>query len=1037
MRKTLKKTTLPIIVFAILCIVSFALFFAIPTTRVAADGFGVMTGDGYKTSYSVNQEIDIVQGKITYEGTDYENIKGVVTTPSGKVVRVSSLILSEPGVYKVEYATTVNGSLGKKNVYYVVTFSVAESIYSFDTDLSSFTYDYDKSGYNMEGFVEGEENAKKGLTINIKSGDTFHYNQPINFNNLGASDRFITWTLLPMVQGAYDVLSFKVKLTDCYDPTNYIYINMATGYKSFGVDYEGVTYNGAYSSANSNGHSYSNGAGNYQTFYFNGKETAHELNQGHDYTHSKVWLGLTFDHGERILSTYNIGTSPSTVRAVSDFDDLAVYTNAWGGFTTGEAFLSIIPSDYMGASCRMFISQLAGLDDLAPVDIVDNGAPILTVDYGNFDPTNIPSAFVGCEYPIFPVSAFDIFSDCTIETLVYKDYYNEDLRTVVNFTGDSFVPQSSGLYTIVYKATDLMGNVSESYVNINCEAEKTIAISLDNTGKKACAVGETISVDGYEITGAFGTPSVLITATFGSETIVVKNGEFVPTQQGTYVVKYLVKDFSGQSIEVSYEVVTTIIDGPVLTPARNFEKYYIAGYKYNLPVVTAYDYKANQEIAVSTFVVENGVEREVTSGFVPVMTNDGTATVYYQAGDVKSPSYDIKIVNVKLASDDGIIDFSKYFILEDAKAAVKAKHVEFRSNEGVSSFSGEFVRPVLVRNFSIQFSTLTSNSTLGSINFTLTDAYDSNISISFGMKVVDGGLVYVYNGEETIVPIDNPLVSSQNNPYVFNYTDLDCYFTDNYKVKRTYTVDNNGNPFNGFPSGYAMLSFEVDGIGSIPAVLNILNINQQVFNATTTKDEVSPYIYTESYETRLNLNSIITLPDIIVYDVLDPQVQVTVSVTTLNLTNMRTEYVKDVTGRTLRDVPYSKEIKIQLSKFANYFISFIAKDSTAPAREKNIVIAVRDNIAPEITLEKNPSVSGSNIRIPKASAVDNIDGDVEVLVYVEDPNGWLNTLNPTTNKRIQLGDTMKVTLKGTYRVIFLARDAAGNFNYTIKTVTVK
>ena len=415
----------------------------------------------------------------------------------------------------------------------------------------------------------------------------------------------------------------------------------------------------------------------------------------------------------------------------------------------------------------------------------------------------------------------------------------------------------------------------------------------------------------------------------------------------------------------------------------------------------------------------------------------GHRSIYYQAGDVKSPSYDIKIVNVKLASDDGIIDFSKYFILEDAKAAVKAKHVEFRSDEGVSSFSGEFVRPVLVRNFSIQFSTLTSNSTLGSINFTLTDAYDSNISISFGMKVVDGGLVYVYNGEETIVPIDNPLVSSQNNPYVFNYTDLDCYFTDNYKIKRTYTVDNNGNPFNGFPSGYAMLSFEVDGIGSIPAVLNILNINQQVFNATTTKDEVSPYIYTESYETRLNLNSIITLPDIIVYDVLDPQVQVTVSVTTLNMTNMRTEYVKDITGRTLRDVPYSKEIKIQLSKFANYFISFTAKDSTAPAREKNIVIAVRDNIAPEITLEKNPSVSGSNIRIPNASAVDNIDGDVEVLVYVEDPNGWLNTLNPTTNKRIKLGDTMKVTLKGTYRIIFLARDAAGNFNYTIKTVTVK
>ena len=1031
MRKTLNKRTLPILIFAMLFVLSFAIFFAIPSTRAFADDFQFMSGEGYKTSYGIGEEVDIVKGKMTHGENVYENISGVVTTPSGKSVRVDSIVLSEEGIYTVEYSTVVNGTLGKKNLYHKVNFSATKSIFSFDSSVSSFKYGVDETEYGLKGKASEDY---KGLTVNINSGDTFYFNRPIDFNNLTKSDRFIQFGILPTIRGSADVLSIDIKLTDCYDPTNYIYFTFLSGYKRFGRTYIGTTYNTTGNSANDFTAVISLGsAGSWENYNFAGDDTA-------KYKHNQVYLGVTYDISGNEFYSSITNQNNGAPRLCMDFDDLSIWTYLWKGFTTGEAFLSITPNDWMGSTCSLFITELAGLETLEPELSEDAEPPVLSLDYGKFSENNIPNAFVGCKYPIFSASAFDIYSDPTIEFRVYKDYFSDDLRSSVNFDETGFIPTTPGLYSIVYTATDKVGNSSEKVVSIQCLEEQTLNVTLNGDGRRECSVGETIKVDTYSLKGVSGESFVRVTATKGSEVIVITNGQFVPTSAGEYTVTYEFTDFSNQSKAVSYKVVASVFNGPVLTPAINFSNYYVVGFKHILPEVTAFDYSTNQPCDVTIWVEEDGVSREVTDGYVPRLTSNGVAYVYYKSGDVVSEKYPVSVKSVNKVSSDEELDFSKFFLVNNATAIAQPKYTSIISNNNVKSISGEFVRPILMRDFKLMFSFLAANSGAEKITFTLRDIHDSSIEISFSFINTEDGVVFGYGDNVTALEYRNDFETSESTPYDISYDNLNCYFTDFAKVRHYYTVDNNGKEFTGFPSQYAYLTFEVEGITSQNLVFNIFSINGQVFN-NNGYDESNPYIFTGNYNNRAKINEIISIPDIIAYDVLDEYVEVKITVR-----DSDRNVILDTDGNRLLNRPYSDDIKIKLTKYADYKITISAEDGSRNQRSKVITISVKDNVAPVITLKGEPSVnSRGEIRIPNFTATDNIDGEIKntedatkLYVYLEDPTGWIDNVNPSNIKQtIEPGKSIKVTMSGTYRLFFVALDNAGNLGFAIRTLTVK
>ncbi len=1037
MGKILKKTTLPILICALLCVVSFALFFFVPTKTVSADNFVTVSGEGYKTSYGIGEQISIPKGVITFDENEYE-VDGIVITPSGQTLRDDLIILDETGVYTVEYKATIDGSLGKKYVLEKVEFSVVNSVFMFDTDKSSVDYTYDNTGYNMVGFVEGEENAKKGLMLEIAPGDTFYYKKPINVDKLTKDDILVKLALLPTVEASADILSFTVRLTDCYNPNNYVELMMRSAYASYQTpDTYQTVYNSGKSSANDSRSAIkTTDAGNYQRYYFNGSKTGVS-----NYVHAKAWLGVSFDHAERQIFTNNEGTSFNGPRIVSDFDDLSVFINAWGGFTSGECFLSIIPGEFESASCRMFIAELAGAENFNSDDfdkdeqIKDEEPPIITVDYGQFGiKNNIPNAYVGCEYPIFPVNVFDVLGDANYTVSLYKRYHDSS-RELVQFTGNSFVPDVACLYTIVYTATDASGNTAVELVDIKCLKEQVISIKLDETGLTSCPVGETISVDGYTVENYAGTISVVVSVTSNGETFLVKNGKFVPTKEGTYVVKYTVTDFSNQKAEVEYEINVVAEDRPIFTPPVNFEKYYIASHQYKLPTVTAFNYVTNQNIPVSVFVVEDGVEREVTDGYTPEMTLDGTAQVYYKAADQEYWCEDL--ITIVDPYEEGAIRLEQFFVVENASVSPRSNKMLIVSNEGSSSMSGEFISPVYVSNFSMKFAMVSSKANVNKISWTLTDAYDSSVAITFALVKNDNAVVFAHGNGVTSLPIDVHFELSETNQYIFNYQDATRSFTDTLKAKYTYDIDNEGNVFNGFPSGYAILSFKVEGIEGSSATLIVEHINQQVLNDGES-EYGEPIYYFEPFEITAELNSVVYIPKLTAYDVIDNNVEVKVQIT-----NKKTNTViSDVNGKPINNLAYNPNICFVASEYTDYSIKYTLEDNFGNKKSRTITISVLDKDAPEIVVSGKSSVSGKTINIAKATATDNVDESVDVRVYIWYPDGWLEGKMPgyqtdSGSKFILPGDKFVVDSSGTYRVVFYAVDAAGNVSYEIQTVKVK
>ena len=73
------------------------------------------------------------------------------------------------------------------------------------------------------------------------------------------------------------------------------------------------------------------------------------------------------------------------------------------------------------------------------------------------------------------------------------------------------------------------------------------------------------------------------------------------------------------------------------------------------------------------------------------------------------------------------------------------------------------------------------------------------------------------------------------------------------------------------------------------------------------------------------------------------------------------------------------------------------------------------------------------VNIPTATAKDNLDDDLSIYVYLENPNGESTPLQGTFDNIT----SFRAVLKGTYKIKYLVSDAAGNFTMKVITVNVK
>lgn len=259
--------------------------------------------------------------------------------------------------------------------------------------------------------------------------------------------------------------------------------------------------------------------------------------------------------------------------------------------------------------------------------------------------------------------------------------------------------------------------------------------------------------------------------------------------------------------------------------------------------------------------------------------------------------------------------------------------------------------------------------------------------------------------------------------------------------------DDEGNPFEGFKSGYVYVTLSFVG-ATEGAQYELLNINSQGIYSTKV-DRIPPKILINGdYGGTFSLGSVVTLPTAMAADVLDPNVEFGLTVTAPN-----GDVVKDVNGVILTAVDPSQNYSFEINEYGSYNVNYSAKDTAGRTQPFSYVINVPDAEAPVITLTTSYVTTakvGDTVIMPDFTVADNLSNNV--LNYPTDDLSQSNDYDPAkesvfvsrcvitpNGEYIRMKgkqNAIQVLTEGVYIFRIQAHDAAGNIGYFTYTVTV-
>lgn len=245
--------------------------------------------------------------------------------------------------------------------------------------------------------------------MNLAAGDTFKYNKPLDLTGKTEADTIVSFYITPEINGIADVRDVKVRLTDIYDENNFIEIVV---FDNCTVENNGgavATYSGARYSGYDNYVGYKNWGSS--DIYYN---VRYQSEGGY----ASYGQSFITDDGEPFKfsvnyaakAVYGNGIDGSgnayLSHCIADFDDSDYFGSPWGGFTTGEAYLTIYSDMYSKSTFGFTITEILD-EDLSEkyYDIVENTStyavfneePVLPV-YLVKNSTYAPPTLYGTKY---------------------------------------------------------------------------------------------------------------------------------------------------------------------------------------------------------------------------------------------------------------------------------------------------------------------------------------------------------------------------------------------------------------------------------------------------------------------------------------------------------------------------------------------------------------------------------------------------------------------------------------------------------------
>ena len=819
-----------------------------------------------------------------------------------------------------------------------------------------------------------------------------------------------------------DAGNYLITLTDCYDPTKYVTIDLEwqedRTYWNFRAGANGQTAHGLRSKITDES----------LKVEVDGAEYQYHMAPGQGLTSCNMvdnyGIQLYYDTAtNRVYATFcRYASGKYTVNQrnlVADLSNTTIYPdNAFEGFTTGEVYVSISAKNHYNSAANLEIASLGSYSgEELTVMGKDTTAPVIQIDERLAKYNTIA---LNEEITVPDATALDLnlpYGTKATKAVYYAYSPNSSNNAVIGLKNGKFTPTKQGSYTIVYTATDRNGNLATATVDLQCKSSKNNqAINFVVEESVQASAGNYVQIPEFAVEGLYTDTSavkVYLRGNNGAQNLVTSSELFlegVKNYELTYVYETPFKTYTATCTIVSVASDKVAMDNPVLP------EYFIKGATYTLDTVYAYEYTAEKPVAVQAKAYmrkDNATDYEEVTNTKAVLIDaeESVQFKYEYKGEVRY-SETIKVVDVGFkTSAFSIKDFfhSEEDVFTKSAATDGAKYV----TNGAEKATMKYVNVLSLPSFAVEF---TLFDTLGegtytapkTLTFTIVDYYnrDNKVSVTFEN-----------NNTATKIYLDGVLAGTIARPTLG--TKLSVSYNNGFTVDGvTYAWTNN------FTSEKMLLWVEMDGMEGA----SCLNISKLCGNKFTdaTKDKADPVLYiSKTNNGYQDYNKVITLSKASACDIFAPYVE-----SGLRLTVRKPDgnYATSLDGVVLNGTcPVDREYQIKLDEIGIYNVLYEYVDQNGNNCSFGNYPTIRDQVAPTLTVEgkvQDQVVTakwGATVEVAKYTVSDDLSKEDKIIA-------WVNVFYPDGQiLEVANGGTFHAKKKGKYTIFYSAYDEVGNF----------
>ena len=617
------------------------------------------------------------------------------------------------------------------------------------------------------------------------------------------------------------------------------------------------------------------------------------------------------------------------------------------------------------------------------------------IDYGDYDGNDLPSGMVGKSYPVFAYTATDNAGNPVSDVRITVKNPNGE---IVPQKGGRFETAVKGEYTISYVAVS--GIVStEKTVKITVkEYTDTMVYSADKESvPQTVETGDVVIADFGSFSGGVGDLTFETVLKLGGENVDFTETEngiyFIPEKSGEYTLVHSAYDFVADKKSVEKTITVTDSDIPVMQKPSLPESA-ISGETLELPLTDGVLYRNGAKYYLPVSVYYDGVE--VGSDMQVKDLKAGAHTVKYECvsplTSAKKAEYTFNLTVKDKNQAAGSRLFDNYFDFDNCEPFTTDSRAYGVRIGATDKASFAFSRAIPVEYINFDISTTAGISSYSEIYLVITDSKTASDCVKVKIKRLASyeNLWIAYDDEnKSLINGDNGAVLEQ----ISSYAD--------------------GRTFEGFKSGKAYISFEVNGVKK-QIELTLRKIASNIITTDST-DYAAPVFYTDNDYRAVYVSYIghsVYLPELKAFDLLDNDVTVTLT-------------LYDDSG-----IIYQGKggYTFNITKSGEYMAEYYATDSYGNTKPQVSTIYVADQVSPVIKVSgiKARVSVGEEIALPVAEISDNDTATDKITSYIYVVKG--------NNEKKLVSGSYKFEEAGKYIIRYAAYDK--NQNYTVVEFTV-